>query len=373
MDYVKRGVLTEIHIADIHFGCNVSPEVEYNILKEQFIIPISNINKIDIISIDGDLFDRKVMANSEVVRYALQFVNDLVDICRYKKSTLLILSGTLSHDANQIKLFYHYLDDPSIDIRIVETIRFEYIHGAKVLCIPELYSVEESVYRHFFFESGYYDEAFIHGTCQGAVYGDNVGTGRLLKPEDFIYCRGMAISGHVHKPGCFFGFYYYTGSPLRYKFNEEEDKGYLIVLHDLDTHIYHVEFEEIKSFRYDTIYLDQLVSEDPKAIIDYINNLKQTQGIDFIKVRFRVPIAGYNKTIINNYYRNINNVAIEYLDSEELDQQKRDEITQNNIKYSYLLDPSISDFERFVIYVNESEGQEFITVDKLTTMLSEVI
>ena len=63
--------------------------------------------------------------------------------------------------------------------------------------------------------------------------------------------------------------------------------------------------------------MDQLVSEDPKKIIDYINNLKSEQGIDFIKIRFRVPVPGYNKTIINNYYRNINNTFVEFMDINE--------------------------------------------------------
>ena len=34
---------------------------------------------------------------------------------------------------------------------------------------------------------------------------------------------------------------------------------------------------------------------------------------------------------------------------------------------------SISDFDRFVRYVNESEGYQFITVDKLNEILGESI
>ena len=173
MDYTlvnnePRGSLIEVHIADIHFGA-MEPETEYNILKEQFLIPISLLPKIDIVSIDGDLFDKKFMANSEPIKYAILFVGELVQICKQKNATLVMICGTKSHSADQQRLFYHYLSDPEIDIRIVETIKFEYIKGAKILCIPELYGIDESIYRHLFFESGWYDEAFIHGTCQGAV------------------------------------------------------------------------------------------------------------------------------------------------------------------------------------------------------------
>lgn len=376
MDYgyenipMNRGMLNEVHIADLHFGA-FEPQKQYQILTEQFLIPINQIQKLDIVSIDGDIFDHKVMSNSDTSMYACMFINDLVNLCREHNATLVILHGTYSHDFDQLKLFYHYLEDQTVDVRIITSIKFEYIKGAKILCIPELYGVDESVYHHFFFESGWYDAAFIHGTFKGAVYGDNVGAGRLLTPKDFIYCKGIALAGHVHKSGCFNGFFYYCGCPYRWKFGEEEEKGFLLLTHDLDTQIHYVQFEKIESFRYDTIFLDQLVSEDPKQIIDYINKLKYERGIDFIKVRFRVPIPGYNKTIINNYYRNNGTTTVEFMDITEVEEKKREEQIKMDSKYNYLMDKSISDFERFVKYVNDSEGYEFITVDKLTELLKE--
>ena len=367
----KRGILNEVHIADLHFGA-FNPKTQYEILEEQCFSQIEQIPKIDIISIDGDIFDHKVMSNSDTALYASLAVDRLVNICKQKGSTLLILHGTYSHDYDQLKLFYHYMSDNSADVRIVTTLKFEYIKGAKILCIPELYGVDESVYHKFFFESGWYDAAFVHGTFKGAVYGDNVGAGRLLTPEDFIYCKGVAIAGHVHKSGCFNGFFYYCGCPYRWKFGEEEEKGYLLLSHDLDTQIHYVQFEPIKSFRYDTIYLDELVSEDPKKITEYINQLKIEKGIDFIKVRFRVPIPGYNKTIINNYYRNNSSTTIEFLDTKEVEEMKQQEQIKS-IEYSYLTDNKLSDFEKFVRYVNDNEGYEFITVQKLEELLRENI
>lgn len=370
-NYINRGKLIQVHIADLHFGA-FDPKKQYDILCEQVLNKIVQLPVIDVIVIDGDLFDHKVMSNSDTSMYASMFVNNLVQLSKIKNCTLLILHGTYSHDYDQLKLFYHYMEDKTVDVRIVTTIKFEYIKSAKILCIPELYGVDESVYRHFFFESGWYDEAFVHGTFKGSVYGDNVGAGRLLTPEDFIYCKGVAISGHVHKSGCFNGFYYYCGCPYRWKFGEEEEKGFLLLIHDLDTQIHHVQFIPTISFRYDTIYLDELISEDPKQIIDYINRLRVEQGIDYIKVRFRIPIPGYNKTIINNYYRNNPNTFVEFMDKKEVEEQKQTEQIKST-EYNYLIDNSISDFERFVRYVNESEGYEFITVQKLTELLSDKI
>ena len=119
--------------------------------------------------------------------------------------------------------------------------------------------------------------------------------------------------------------------------------------------------------------LDELVSTDPKQIIDYINNRRINDGIDFIKVKFRVPIDNSNKTIINNYYRNNSTTFVEFLDNKELEKQKMDDEIARNNKFSYLMDNSLSDFEKFVQYINEDMGYRYITVEKLTEMLKEEI
>ena len=138
---------------------------------------------------------------------------------------------------------------------------------------------------------------------------------------------------------------------------------------DLDAQIHYVQFEKIESFRYVTIFLDELISEDPKKIIDYINKRKEEDGIDFIKVKVRVPVPGNNKTIINNYYRNNPTTFVEFLNLEEVQRKKKEAEALQNKQYSYLTDRSISDLERFVMYVNDCEGSEFITVQQLNNLL----
>ena len=284
-----RGTLIEVHIADLHFGA-FDPKEQYKILMEQMIPKIAQIPKIDIISVDGDIFDHKVMGNSDVALYATKFIDTLVYLSKEKQSTLILLAGTYSHDFDQLKLFYHYMDNNQnygTDVRVITGMQFEWIKGARVLMIPELNGVDESVYQKMFFHSGWYDEAFVHGTFEGSVYNNQTsGSSRLLTANDFKYCKGIAISGHVHKAGCFQGFYYYCGCPYRWKFGEEEDKGFLILAHNLDTQIHYVDFQPLISSRYDTIYLDQLVSEDPKLICDWINEKRVNEGIDYIKVKY---------------------------------------------------------------------------------------
>ena len=99
--------------------------------------------------------------------------------------------------------------------------------------------------------------------------------------------------------------------------------------------------------------------------------MKIERNIDYLKIRFKVPINGADKVIINNYYRNNPSTFVEFLDlieERKMEQQKNGIISE---EYDFILDNSISDIEKFVKYVNIKEGSDFITVEKLKSILEE--
>ena len=367
-----RGTLLEAHIADIHFG-SIDPKVQYDILKEQFLDKIFRL-KLDIISINGDLFDHKFMSNSDVIMYAMDFIDRIVQYCRNTGCTLILLHGTLSHDANQLKLFYRYLNDNTVDVRIVEDARFEIVKNKKILCIPELYGRGSLFYNNLFYNSGLYDSAILHGTIAGSTYGksiEDLDSSRepVFDINNFIYCKGPVIAGHVHVAQCIKSDMYYTGSPIRDKFGEEQPKGFFLLIHNLDTRQYLMHFEEIKSFRYDTINLDFLATEDPKVMIKYINDLK-SQGIDNIRVEF--TIENSNIELVKEYYRTCSNVVIkDLLKSRQLDIKKK-EFESRFSQYSYVLDKNLSEYEILSRYINQNMGYKYITADEIIDLLKDV-
>lgn len=375
-----RGTLVEVHIADIHFGC-MNPEYQYKILKEQFLNKIDNMN-FDLVSINGDLYDHKFMSNSDVIMYSVMFMNDLVEICRKKNATLVLIHGTAYHDASQLKLFYHYLQDPTVDIRIVEEVKFEYIKGAKVLCIPELYGMGEDYYNQFLLSSQY-DSIFMHGVIKGAIYeaknqesGIHSEKAPTFTMDNFRLCRGPIISGHVHNPGCFNTYFYYCGSPLRWKFGEEQEKGFLIVLHNLDTHEHYTHLEPIQSFRYDTVNMDDLLSLDPKNIIEYVSKLQQ-EGVDYIRLEFKnvyTDVQRSNLEILKKYYKSNMRVKIKS-DNNKLQKviNENKELEDQFKEYEYILDKSLSEFEILTMYINHQKGFDYISVDELKKILEEEI
>ena len=370
----KRGLSIQAHISDIHFGV-INPKVEYDILKEQFVDKLKGIN-LDCISIDGDLFDRLTMSNTDATLYASLFVKDLIDICRENKTrgihtVLLILAGTRNHDAGQLRIFYQYLTDPTIDIRIVENIRFENINGCKVLCIPELYNIPNEEYYKYFYYEGMYDMVFGHGTIVGSVYDNGQNVARIFEPNDFAFCKGPVIFGHVHPGGSFHGFCYYNGSPIRWCFGEEEIKGFQIVIYDMDSCKYYIHKEPITSFRYDTISIDDLLLNDPQTIISYIDNKRQVEAIDFIRIKCISSPAVQDKiNILKGYYAQDNTVKFQ---EQKIDKLNKDDMVQEQQdlyeKYNYFFSKSMSPYEIFTRFVNESQSDIIITVDQLMSIL----
>jgi len=367
-------LFVEVHIADIHFGA-INPNLQYNILKEQFLDVISSMETLDIVSIDGDIFEHKYMANSNAVMYACYFMEELVRICRMKNTTLIIIGGTYEHDADQLKLFYKYANvNSEADVRIIEEVRFEYIKGKKILIIPELYAKGKEYYEKFLFHSGLYDALYMHGTLVNTVYGKTTPSLDSARDpvfciEDFINCAGPIIAGHVHTPGCHGMYFYYCGTPIRCKFGQEEDKGYLILLHNIDTREHYTYFKTVKSFRYDTINLDNMIEQDPKIVIDYINNL-QANGIDNIRVEITKNISE-NINVVRNYYRSNPNVKIEADFKNDKVLQDIKILSEKYNDYEYLKGPGTPE-SKLAQYINQNEGCIFITADELKALLKNL-
>ena len=247
------------------------------------------------------------------------------------------------------------------------------VKNCRVLCIPELYGVPEEYYQHILFGSDFYDLCIMHGTIQGAVYGDNVGSGRLFRMEDFLNCKGPIIAGHVHKAATYYDHFYYCGSPYRWRFDDDCFKGFILMSYNMNTRQYYLDYEEIISDIYKTITLDELVNNDPIETINYIRNLKATEGINYIKVKFNSAIPGSSRMAMNDNFRNDDSVTLEFFSPErEIAKQAEARIKEDGEKFAFLLDPRLTDEQKFVMWVNyQKKDETFLTVEELEEMLKE--
>jgi len=381
-----------VHIADIHFGA-IDPRKELEILSEQFINKISQM-PFDILSIDGDLFDRKFSANSMAISCAIEFVNMCANLCLKNNATMVMISGTESHEAGQLSLFYGLGEAFGIECFIVEHTQFINTKGLKVLCIPEEYGRGASYYDTFLKQT--YDLAFVHGTIAGAIYGkDEEALGGAREPvfslEAFGGCRGCIISGHVHTAQCLRGYMYYVSSPIRYRFGEEEEKGYAIVLYNPISYRHYYQFMPIKSFRYDTINIGDIVNvlshdadlNDPNILIDALKKFCDDKDDIYI----RLDCSGISVTVqqilmqyLHEHKKEGEHIKLfkttrEMTDSSQIatatvDEQGAEYAAAQGL--GFLLNDAIDPFTKFVMYMNYSEQNEkFIDVDELKKLLSE--
>lgn len=370
---MEQKVFIEAHISDIHFGA-IDPRTQYQILEDQFLNYLEDMNVLDIVSIDGDIFEHKFMANSDAVVYALKFISKLCDICKSKNATLILISGTGSHDADQLKLFTSFIN--YIDIRIIFETQFIYVKGKKILCIPEQYGMGREYYEKFLVFSGGYDACYMHGTFVGSVINKNsVDLDSSREPvfdiESFGGCKGPIISGHIHIHNTYKKDFYYCGSPIRYSFGEEEEKGFLILMHNISTRQYYIHLEPIYSFRYDTVNLDDMLSQDPSLIIQYIEDMKK-QGIDHIRIIFTRQEMD-KIALIKEYYRTRSDVVIKIKDIQE--QRTKEELLEMEDrykKYSYLFDDNLSGYNKLVMYMNQDLNGNIWTMDTLTQFLDDI-
>lgn len=371
--YSNDRILVEIHTADIHFGA-MDPKTQYDILMKEMVQKVATIH-FDAFFINGDLFHHKFMSNSDVIMYALLFVDEIVKLCIKNNATLVLLHGTFSHDADQLKLFYRYINS-GVDIRIIENMQFQNIKGTTVLCIPEEYGKGREYYEQLLYFTQEYDMVAMHGNIKGAIYGlneANLDTAKspVFDIDSFARCNGPILCGHVHVQGCYQNHIYYSGSPLRWRFGEEQEKGFLVCLYDKLSHNYSVEFQPVTSFRYDTICLDEMVNLDPKLIVNHIKELKMN-GIDFLKVRF--GNATTSTDAVKQYFSTRSDITIDVQDSGFIQTIKDNQ--KNNVQfvqYDYLLDPNMNEYEKLAMYINQNKGSEYITTDELIKILTESI
>lgn len=369
-------IFIEAHIADIHFGAT-DPKYQYNILERQFIKKLESMPILDIISINGDIFHHKFMANSEAVTLTCYFITKLINICRMKKSTLIIVAGTYSHDSDQIKLFYPLAENASdVDIRIVETAKFEYVKGKKILIIPELYGKGKEYYENLLFGNGLYDACYMHGTYNGAIFGKEVPTLNSEREpvfcmNDFEYCLGPIISGHVHQASCYDSHFYYCGSPYRWTFGDENDKGFYILIQDISTHTYGIHFEPIICDKYVTINIDKIINNDPKTIIDYIDSQIRTRDIKYVRIEINKNNTK-NINVLQTYYRNNHNITIFNKSKNKDVVQSAEEANKKMEKYDYIFNPDISPEAKLAKYINQCMDEVFITPEDLIQILKDL-
>ena len=143
--------------------------------------------------------------------------------------------------------------------------------------------------------------------------------------------------------------------------------------YNMNTRQYYLDYEEIISDTYKTISLETLINNDPIETINYIRNLKATEGINYIRVKFNSAIPGSSRMAMNDNFRNDDSVTLEFFSPErEIARQAEEKIKEDGEKFAFLMDPKLTDEQKFVMWVNyQKNDDKFLTVEELEAMLKE--
>jgi hypothetical protein len=297
---MKNGKFYGLAIADIHFGKKDDKKL-YDELEEFFINKIiEEGSNLDFVQVNGDTFDRQIKMNEESAKLVSQFILTLNELSIEYDFKLRFLKGTLSHDFNQLEV-YRKLEITNPNFRIFTTITIDEIdpiNNVTFLQMPEEYV--EDFDKHYGdylnLEEGCYDMVFFHGTFDFAGYVHNLTntekhmknapTFKVSQFENNVY--GPVIGGHIHTR-MEKGNVYYSGSPSRFGFGEEADKGFYEIYYDLEDCSYELNFiVNEKAPTYMTINLDDLpddivektkIINDFKSMYDFIR-IKSSKSVD---------------------------------------------------------------------------------------------
>lgn len=375
--------------ADYHWGA-MDPDKQKDEMR--FIYDYLENNKIDLFVICGDYFDHRLLLNSKACVYAIEMLDRLKQISESTNHfKIRIFTGTKSHDNDQLEALRPLEDSDSFKI-FTETCYEETLKDLHCLYCPDetMYTDDYiAKYNSLFFtdhtkKSKPNDIMFFHGsfdvTLQGIIR-DNDNPNVVFEYGFFNTIASVMIGGHWHDASEY-GNMIYTRSTNRFKFEEDYNKGAVILEYDTDTQKYTYEridnpytdeyitypietyyFQSMQQFSRTCDNVDELMNRKPTAhirIMLVLNDDKELNKAFIDSVKFR--------------YANNRNVKIVIKDvvARKEKTQKRQQNAELKSKYSYLYDKALSIDEKFKIYIKDTTGKD-VDSEQLKQLLAKYI
>lgn len=232
--------------ADIHLCQNY-----YEYLRptlEAFIADVERERPV-ITVIAGDYFDRRIYTDDFIYKKAIDYLLQLAKSTKH----LVVVQGTYSHDYDSLNILNSIktIQDNIIFTKDIAELELE---GYKILCIPEAYPKDPNEYYRKYLTKEY-DFVFGHGDIEGAVLHAGIDNTKLngfkFSPLSLSKMARFVVFGHIHKHQFLKENVCYPGSLGRWKYGEEEDKGYVEI--DLDLNL--MKFVPLDSYTFDTVII----------------------------------------------------------------------------------------------------------------------
>ena len=369
-----------VMIADIHFGA-LPVERLYNELE--IFLEFIEKKSLDFIVILGDWFDKKINLNSKDAKYSTVFFERICQVCIDNDIKLRIIQGTESHDNSQLEVLEILAKNKPVDFKVFyEVTEEELFPDFNVLYVPEEYinSIDEKYGKYM---NKKYDMIFGHGMIQEVKFAALIQSSETTMKKAPIFkskmlcdmCYGPIFFGHIHTKDIFNDRLYYVGSYSRWKFGEEEDKGFYYVKYENDTKEFEAKFiVNNKAMKYDTIEIYEKESGfyklNTENQIKYIQNLIKSFEYDFLRLQFYIPQGYENENLlinmVNESLGKYKNLKLDFKVNSKIKSKREVEEKINLLldKYGFIFDNKIDTYTKINKFILEKYNKD-ISVEKI--------
>lgn len=379
---IENELFVTAFIADIHFGSQKSSSL-FSQLQKRFLKVIDD-KKIDLIVLGGDLFHNIITMNYSTSKYVLLFIERLIELCiKNNIPHIRIIQGTMSHDNNQLKNFHIYENRADIDFKIIYNLSDEILpEGIKILYVPEEYMINpDEYYSPYLSKEKYYDFIFGHGMFKEVAFiaknqksEVTMSKAPVFDSKIFINaCKGPIYFGHIHIRTDIKKYIFYPGSFSRFRFGEEDDKGWYLNIYDKITHKFAHEFI-INDLA--PKYTTATVTLDNKIKAEDLSNVINTLLVSNDNVRLKLIIkdntdSSYIISYLNELYKNNARVKIDIKNEFEFKQEvlMSKAVEKISNKYNFIFDEGISHEEKIQRFIKEKHGKE-VPLDVIKDVLN---
>lgn len=381
---MKYKILT---MADIHWGAMDADKQKEEL---EFIFEYIIDNDIDLLVIAGDYFDHRLLLNSKACIYAIEMLDRLIALAESNNFIIRMFVGTKSHDYDQLDAL-SAITNEHFEIFKITTYE-ETLPGLHcIYCPDETMPTDDYIheYRDVFFTDHTHknksnDIMFFHGTfdvIMGNILRDNDNPNVIFEYSFFNTFNAVMIGGHWHDASEY-GNVIYTRSTNRYKFEEDNPKGMVLLTYDTDNQSYEYErianpyTDEYHTYIIDTSIFNSindytLICNDAEEFLDKNPNAH---------VRFHILITDekeINKSCIDSVrYRFNNKRNVKVVAENKLTKQRKEQKRKNNNamkeRFAYLFDDTIPLYEKYRLFIKDIDDEDH-DVEQIKTLLSKYI
>lgn len=349
-----------IHTADIHFS-----KENYKDVINPFMELLDYIKKErpKYVCLTGDYYDKVINTFDPLYVETINYLIEISNYCKY----FIILRGTLSHDYYNLNIL-RSISKIKNNIYFFDTKTKIKIEDNYFLILPEEYKDNmEDYYKDIYEEE--YDIILGHGMLSDAKLHSGIDNVKLKTFKFYVkkleeITKKVILFGHIHIPQKILTKTYYCGSLGRYRYGEEEDKGFFD--YNLDTNENNFIITR-SSTKYETIKEEDLITKSEEEIIKI---LKENE-----KIRYK---GDKNNDLIKHFLekinKNINELKI-------VDTNKNDKVIdflENNLIHKFIENKSVSEQyleirTKDIEKIKNKKQKNDLNNDKFKSKLKEMI